>query len=106
MNKEKSITAYCLVVFVHHDNPLKHPTYEVLQILSISLTDKTPLRDLFDKTYSNDVKEQFDPPYSGVVWLIFRPNFNGTNDFFHKFITIYGQNYVKEHTFEYLCRKI
>ena len=32
-------------------------TYEVLQILGISLTDKTPLRELFDKAYSNDVKE-------------------------------------------------
>ena len=26
--------------------------------ISMSLTDKTPLRELFDKTYSNDVKEQ------------------------------------------------
>lgn len=33
-------------------------TYEVLQILGISLTDKTPLRDLFSKTKFNDVKEQ------------------------------------------------
>lgn len=29
-----------------------------LQILSISLTDKTPLRDLFSKTKFNKVKEQ------------------------------------------------
>ena len=33
-------------------------TYEVLQILGISLTDKTPLKDLFNKTKFNDVKEQ------------------------------------------------
>ena len=32
---------------------LKRSTYEVLQILSISLTDKTHLRDLFDKTIFN-----------------------------------------------------
>jgi len=38
---------------------LQRSPYEVLQILSISLTDKTPLRDLFDKTYFNDVKDQF-----------------------------------------------
>ena len=36
---------------------LKRSTYEVLQILSISLTDKTHLRNLFDKTIFNDVKE-------------------------------------------------
>lgn len=45
-----------------HEMKLKRSTYEVLQILSISLTNKTPLRDLFDKTYSNDVKEQLSPP--------------------------------------------
>ena len=31
---------------VQHDMRLKRSTYEVLQILSISLTDKTPLRSL------------------------------------------------------------
>ena len=56
-----AITAYCLVAIVQHDMQLKRSTYEVLQILSISLTDKTPLRELFDKTYSHDVKEQSDP---------------------------------------------
>ena len=61
-----AITAYCLVAIVQHDMKLKRSTYEVLQILSISLTDKTPLRELFDKTYSNDVKEQFDPLFPGL----------------------------------------
>ena len=61
-----AITAYCLVAIVQHDMKLKRSTYEVLQILSISLTDKTPLRELFDKTYSNDVKEQLSPPISGL----------------------------------------
>lgn len=56
-----AITAYCLVAIVQHDMQLKRSTYEVLQILSMSLTDKTPLRELFDKTYSNDVKEQSGP---------------------------------------------
>lgn len=59
--------AYCLVAIVQHDMKLKRSTYKVLQILSISLTDKTPLRELFDKTYSNDVKEQFGPPHSGAI---------------------------------------
>ena len=39
-----AITAYCLVAIVQHDMKLKRSTYKVLQILSISLTDKTPLR--------------------------------------------------------------
>ena len=61
-----AITAYCLVAIVQHDMKLKRSAYEVLQILSISLTDKTPLRELFDKTYSNDVKEQFGPLIPGL----------------------------------------
>ena len=61
-----AITAYCLVAIVQHDMKLKRSTYEVLQILSMSLTDKTPLRELFDKTYSNDVKEQLSPLIPGL----------------------------------------
>ena len=61
-----AITAYCLVAILQHDMQLKCSTYEVLQILSMSLTDKTPLRELFDKTYSNDVKEQSGPLIPGL----------------------------------------
>ena len=50
-----AICAYCLVAIVQHDMRLKRSTYEVLQILSMSLTDTTHLRDLFDKTiFKND----------------------------------------------------
>ena len=63
---------------------LKRSTYEVLQILSISLTDKTTLRELFDKTYSNDVKEQlrelFDKTYSNDVKEQFGPLIPGLFD--------------------------
>ena len=61
-----AITAYCLVAILQNDMQLKRSTYEVLQILSMSLTDKTPLRELFDKTYSNDVKEQSGPLIPGL----------------------------------------
>ena len=61
-----AITVYCLVAIIQHDMQLKRSTYEVLQILSMSLTDKTPLRELFDKTYSNDVKEQLCPLIPGL----------------------------------------
>ena len=45
---------------------LKRSTYEVLQILSISLTDKTHLCDLFDKTNFNDIKELDCPLLEGL----------------------------------------
>ena len=61
-----AITAYCLVAIVQHDMHLERSTYEVLQILGISLTDKTPLRELFEKTNFNDVKEQFGPLIPGL----------------------------------------
>ena len=60
------IITYCLVVSVHHDMQLKRSTYEVLQILSIALTDKTHLRDLFGKTIFNDVKELDYPHLKGL----------------------------------------
>lgn len=53
-----AISAYCLVAIIQHDMRLERSTYEVLQILSISLTDKTPLRELFDKTIFNNDKER------------------------------------------------
>ncbi len=61
-----AIIAYCLVAIVQHDMHLERSTYEVLQILSISLTDKTPLKELFEKTNFNDVKEQFGPHIPGL----------------------------------------
>ena len=65
-----AICTYCLVAIVQHDMQLDRSTYEVLQILSISLTDKTHLRDLFDKTKFQNDKERFGP--------------NGTNLFNYK----------------------
>lgn len=61
-----AIITYCLVAIVQHDMQLKRSTYEVLQILSISLTDKTHLCDLFDKTNFNDIKELDCPLLEGL----------------------------------------
>ena len=47
-----------LVAIVQKDMQLERSTYEVLQIMSISLTDKTHLRYLFDKTKFQKDKEQ------------------------------------------------
>ena len=41
---------------------LKRSIYEILQILSYSPTNKTNLRDLFNKTDFNDIKE-LDYPF-------------------------------------------
>lgn len=53
-----AITVYCLVAIVKHDLHLKRSTYEVLQILSISLTDQTPLTQLFEKMPDESVIDQ------------------------------------------------
>ena len=60
-----AIITYCLVAIIQHDMRLSRSTYEVLQILSISLTDKASLRDLFNKTVSNNVKERDYPLFPG-----------------------------------------
>ena len=54
-----AICTYCMVAIVQHDMQLDRSTYEVLQILSISLTDKTHLRELFNKTKFQNDKERF-----------------------------------------------
>ena len=54
-----AICTYCLIAIVQKDMLLDRSTYEVLQILSISLTDKTHLRDLFDRTKFQNVKDRF-----------------------------------------------
>ena len=57
--KSIAITTYSLVVIVKHDIKLERSVYEILQIVGISLTDKTNLRDLFDKSNINNVNERF-----------------------------------------------
>ena len=61
-----ALCTYCLVAIVQKDMKLDRSTYEVLQVLSISLTDKTHLRDLFDKTKFQNDKERFGPNGPGL----------------------------------------
>ena len=61
-----AIIAYCPVAIVQHDLQLKRSTYEALQILSISLMDKTPLVDFFETTDFNNVKELDCPLFPGL----------------------------------------
>lgn len=53
-----AIITYCLVATIQQDLRLDRSTYEVLQILSISLTDKTILSDLFNKANFKNDKER------------------------------------------------
>lgn len=55
-----AIIAYCLVAIAGHDLQIKRTTYEILQILGISLLDKTPVNELFASIDINDVKERND----------------------------------------------
>ena len=55
-----AIITYCLAAIVQHDMKLERSVYEVLQIPGISLTDKTHLCDLFDKSNFKNVKDRYD----------------------------------------------
>jgi Domain of unknown function (DUF4372)/Transposase DDE domain len=52
-----AIIAYTVVAIIKHQCKFKHSTYELLQILSLTLLNKTPLNQLFDKTYQQSIKE-------------------------------------------------
>ena len=43
-----AVIAYCLVAIVEHDCVLKRSAFNVLRVISRVLTDKTPVRDLFN----------------------------------------------------------
>lgn len=44
-----AIATYCLVAIAEHDLNLNRSTFDVLRILSMSLFDKTPIRELFER---------------------------------------------------------
>lgn len=52
-----AIIAYCLVAIISNKLKVDHSIYEILQILSISLLDKTPLKELLTNHDYKDVKE-------------------------------------------------
>lgn len=43
-----AIITYCLVTIVGSDLKINRSTYEILQILGVSLLDKTPVNELFE----------------------------------------------------------
>jgi transposase len=52
-----AIIAYCLVAIIGYKLKVNRPIYEILQILSISLLDKTPIREILTKCDYKNVKE-------------------------------------------------
>jgi len=52
-----AIITYCLVAIVGHDLKIERSTYEILQVLGISLLDKTPVNELFNYIDYNNIKE-------------------------------------------------
>jgi len=52
-----AIIAYCLVAMVGNKLKVDRSIYEILQILSISLLDKTPVKEILTKCDYKNVKE-------------------------------------------------
>jgi hypothetical protein len=52
-----AVIAYCLVALVGYKLKVDRTIYEILQILSISLLDKTPIKEILTKCDYNNVKE-------------------------------------------------
>lgn len=56
-----AIISYCMMAIVQKKAAVERSVYEMLQIVSISLTDTTPLRDLFEKPNLNVVNNPDSP---------------------------------------------
>jgi hypothetical protein len=54
-----AIIAYCLVAIIGSSLKLDRSTYEILQVLGISLLDKTPVNELIKNVNYQDVKEPY-----------------------------------------------
>ena len=55
-----AIIAYCMVAIIGNTLKVDRPIYEILQILSISLLDKSSVREILTKCDYKDVKEQLN----------------------------------------------
>ena len=52
-----AIIAYCLVAIIGKELKIGRSTYEILQILGISLLDKTPVKELLANSDYTNIKE-------------------------------------------------
>jgi len=63
-----AIITYCLVALVRNKLKADRSTYEILQILSISLLDKTPINELLTNQNYKYVKELYDKQLK-ISWI-------------------------------------
>ena len=63
-----AIIAYCLVALVRNKLKVDRSTYEILQILSISLLDKTPINELLTNQNYKNVKEPYSKQLK-ISWI-------------------------------------
>ena len=61
------IVSYCLVAIVHHQMKLETSVYNALQVIGISLTDTTPLIDLFNRS-NLSIDKEFDGFYEPMLF--------------------------------------
>ena len=54
-----AITAYCMVAIIQHETKTELSIYEVLETVSMVLTEKTPLRDLLYDS-NNNIDNELD----------------------------------------------
>lgn len=63
-----AIIAYCLVAIAGNQFKVDRPIYEILQVLSISLLDKTPVREILTRSDYKNVKEH-NPNQLKISWF-------------------------------------
>ena len=63
-----AIIAYCLVSIVGSKLKVDRSIYEILQILSFSLLDKTPVNEILNKSDCKNIKEPNDKQLS-IKWI-------------------------------------
>jgi hypothetical protein len=63
-----AIIAYCLVALIGYELKVERPIYEILQILSISLLDKTPIREILADCDCKNVKDS-DYKQLKISWI-------------------------------------
>lgn len=54
-----AIISYCLVAIIRAELKVSYSTYEIIQVLGISMLDKTPINELLTVVEINDVKELY-----------------------------------------------
>ncbi len=63
-----AIIAYCLVAMIGYELKVERPIYEILQILSISLLDKAPVKEILTNCDCKNVKE-LDNKQLKINWI-------------------------------------